>query len=141
MNSRKAVSPVIATLLLIAIAVAAGILVYVFVNGLSSQLTNVGTGGVQDQVELAAYSFSGTSSVTFYLQNVGTSQVTVSAVYLNGLALASCGTLPTLTPQSTPSSVTCSGLTGLTSGVSYSLKVASQNGGIAVFSVTAGKSG
>jgi flagellin-like protein len=38
---RRAVSPVIATLLLIAIAVAAGIILYVFVSGLSGQLSSV----------------------------------------------------------------------------------------------------
>ena len=38
--SRRAVSPIIATLLLIAIAVAAGVLVYVYVNSLSGNLTS-----------------------------------------------------------------------------------------------------
>lgn len=36
---RRGVSVIIATLLLIAIAVAAGIIVYVFVNGLAGNLT------------------------------------------------------------------------------------------------------
>jgi len=40
-TNRKAVSPVIATLLLIAIAVAAGIILYIFVGGLTNQLSNV----------------------------------------------------------------------------------------------------
>ena len=40
-SKKKAVSPVIATLLLIAIAVAAGIILYVFVSGLTTSLSNV----------------------------------------------------------------------------------------------------
>ena len=40
-KGRKAVSPVIATLLLIAIAVAAGIVLYIFVSGLTTSLSNV----------------------------------------------------------------------------------------------------
>jgi flagellin-like protein len=48
---RKAVSPVIATLLLIAIAVAAGIILYVFVSGFTGSLTQ--TSGQQAAEQLA----------------------------------------------------------------------------------------
>ncbi len=43
-TARKAVSPIIATLLLIAIAVAAGIIVYVYVNSLCGNVTGGGGG-------------------------------------------------------------------------------------------------
>ncbi len=54
---RKAVSPIIATLLLIAIAVAAGIIVYVYVNSLAGGLTSGGGQQVSEQLSLDAYNY------------------------------------------------------------------------------------
>jgi flagellin-like protein len=93
---RSAVSPVIATLLLIAIAVAASIIVYVYVNSLSGGLTAGGGQQVSQQVQLQAYSFStaGVGSgqyASIFLKNVGTSSITIGSVYVDGNQLTEWG--------------------------------------------------
>src|SRR5271169_2267586 len=95
-TTRKAVSPIIASLLLIAIAVAAGIIVYVYVNSLAGNLTGSGGSQLAQQVQLQAYSFTsvsgtGPSSANWVIdasmENVGSSSVTISAIYYDGTAL------------------------------------------------------
>jgi flagellin-like protein len=117
-NQKRAVSPIIATLLLIAIAVAAGIIVYVYVNSLAGGLTGGGGGAqVSSQVELTAYNFnqltgtpptgncatSGTGNAApcaiIFVKNTGGSSVTVGDVYFDGAQLTETGTAFTMAPQ------------------------------------------
>jgi len=104
-SHRRAVSPIIASLLLIAIAVAAGIIVYVYVNSLAGGLTGSNGNQVAQQVQLQAYSFTsvsgtGPSSTNWVIdasmENVGSSSVTISSIYYDGTALTEwyCGTSP-----------------------------------------------
>ena len=100
-SRRKAVSPIIASLLLIAIAVAAGIIVYVYVNSLAGGLTSGGGNQVSQQIQLQSYSFnavgangftsSGTSgsgqAVDVFLENTGGSAIVINAVYFDGVQL------------------------------------------------------
>ena len=161
LSRRKAVSPIIATLLLIAITVAAGVLVYVFVTGLSSSLTRPGGNQLTDQLSLNAYNFQNEGFLTAYLQNTGTSPVTVSAVYFNGAPAkffgscgASIGTYTTTTTSTSTVTVTSESTTaqaaqstcqlnvydisGVTVGTSYQLKVVTSDGGLFAFNVVAG---
>jgi flagellin-like protein len=95
-SHRRAVSPIIASLLLIAIAVAAGIIVYVYVNSLAGNLTGSGGSQLAQQVQLQAYSFTSVSGtgpsssnwvIDASMENVGSSSVTISAIYFDGTAL------------------------------------------------------
>src|SRR6266704_2594531 len=72
LTARSAVSPIIATLLLIAIAVAAGIIVYVFTSSITGNLTQGGGTQVSEQISMDAYTFpsAGTAPV-LVLRNVG----------------------------------------------------------------------
>ena len=83
---RRAVSPIVATLLLIAISVAAGVIVYVFTTGLAGTLTNSHVNQLTEQISLDAYNFqtSPPNFLTMYLRNTGTGAVTVNAIYFNG---------------------------------------------------------
>jgi len=101
-TQRRAVSPIIATLLLIAIAVAAGIIVYVYVNSLAGNLTGGGGNQETQQLQLQAYAFNivkagtttGTGQVmSIDLQNVGSSALSISAIYVDGTALGEWGTV------------------------------------------------
>jgi flagellin-like protein len=92
-SSRKAVSPIIATLLLIAIAVAAGIVVYVFVNGLAGNLTSGGGQQTTERLQMQSFNFqlnppncacSG-GIVQIFLLNTGPGATTNSAVYYDGV--------------------------------------------------------
>lgn len=105
------VSPIIATLLLIAITVAAGVVVYVYVSGVTGSLTN-GGGGQQtsQQLELTAYAFSPISGscsgnttlvapcVTISIKDAGGSAVTIDAIYFNGIPLTQAVHTGSFTP-------------------------------------------
>src|SRR5438445_227478 len=57
-QTRRGISPIIATLLLIAIAVAASIVVYVFVTGLAGNLTTGGGQQTTERLQMQSYNFS-----------------------------------------------------------------------------------
>jgi archaeal type IV pilus assembly protein PilA len=154
---RRAVSPIIATLLLIAIAVAAAIIVYVFVNSISGNLTQQGGQQVSDQVSMDAYTFSTPTSPQMVLRNVGSSSVVISYVYYNGnlcqtvtgdlcnvpaFASGTCTTGATSTctaGQYTQLTLTLT--TAATSGTSNLIRVVTSDGGTFTFTVLAGRSG
>jgi archaeal type IV pilus assembly protein PilA len=98
------VSPIIATLLLIAITVAAGVIVYVFVSGTVGNLTQGGGQQTSQQIELTSYSFTqltGTSCTTngntngttappciiVSIKDAGGSAVTVDSIFFDGQKL------------------------------------------------------
>jgi flagellin-like protein len=96
-SRRRAVSPIIATLLLIAIAVASGIIVYVYVNSLSGSLTSGGGQQVSSQIQMQAANFlpqtfgAGKTSngqvLDVFLENTGSSSLSISNVYFDGTQL------------------------------------------------------
>jgi hypothetical protein len=92
---RSGVSVIIATLLLIAIAVAAGILLYVFVNGLAGGLTTGGGQQTTERLQIQSYNFALTPQtcacagqiLQIFMLNTGSSSTTISAVYYDGTLL------------------------------------------------------
>jgi archaeal type IV pilus assembly protein PilA len=166
MTQRRAVSPIIATLLLIAIAVAAGIVVYVYVNGLSGSLTGGGGGAqVSDVLELNSYSFqlNATDSsvqLTLNLQNTGGGSVSIANIYFDGVSVSGSAAptdgikytaTPSIVPVGSTTSITfTSSSAGWTSagsppvpatGTTHIIKVITTDGGQGVYTVTAGKRG
>jgi flagellin-like protein len=123
LTARRAVSPIIATLLLIAIAVAAGIIVYVFTSSITGNLTQGGGTQVSEQVSMDAYTFvvSGAGTCTgavanpcaqVVLRNVGSSTVTISQIYVDGNLCQTAGAFCQANPVVTePASSFCSGAT------------------------------
>src|SRR5262249_25614811 len=88
-KNKKAISPIIATLLLILIAIAAGVVVYAYVIGFVGSTTGGGnTGNTQISADLVALKAS-TGVTTLVLKNVGgTTAVLGSGTYLKGGTLA-----------------------------------------------------
>ena len=159
LTARKAVSPIIATLLLIAIAVAAGIIVYVFTSSITGNLTQGGGTQVSEQISMDAYTYpsAGTAPV-LVLRNVGGGAVTLSQIYFDGnlcqASGATCNLAPVLTtgPGCTATSLpsTCGvgiytqvtlGTVAQTAGTSHLVRVVTSDGGTFTFSIIAGRSG
>jgi len=154
---RRGIEPIIATLLLVAIAVAAAIIVYVFATGLAGGLTSGGGTQVTEQLSMDANVYSPISSgVAIYLRNTGTSTVTIdsTALFFDGLVATdthtgfsgtACQALSTsyTVPVGTVCylSFTGSAQTGATAGTSHTIKVVDKTGGTFVFTVIAGRSG
>ena len=113
MDPRKksvGVSPIIATLLLIAITVSAGVIVYVFVGGIGNGLTQGGGQQTAQQIELTAYAFTpltgssitcnGNTTITapclvVSIKDVGGGSIAIDSVLFDGIALTPAGTLAT----------------------------------------------
>lgn len=150
--NNRAVSAVIATLLLIAIAVAAAIIVYVFSIGLLGGLQTSGGQQVKQQLIMEAYSWpaSGTGAgvITMTLRNVGPSAIQLTDAFINGQAASWTSGSGTACSTTTPLNVgsTCSmALTApssltLAAGVSYVLKLVSVDGAVFSYSAVYGSS-
>jgi flagellin-like protein len=85
------VSEIVSTLLLVAIVVSLGVLVFTFASGGLSSLTGSFTGLISGQgnavaehfvVEQVTFSFSGTIGADVYVRNVGTIASTLVSVYV-----------------------------------------------------------
>ena len=153
--NNRAVSQVIAALLLIAIAVAAAILVYVFSIGLLGSLQGGGGQQVKEQVIMEAYNWSG-SSLVLTVRNVGTANVVVADVFVNGAKIANpavanagtstgCNTPTGTIPVQSSCSVTLTNAninsaTSVTGGVAYSIKVVTVDGAVFSYSAIDGQS-
>jgi flagellin-like protein len=142
--SSRGVSQVIAALLLIAIAVAAAVLLYVFAIGL---LGSLGTGGGQqtkEQVIMEAYYFPPSGALTVTVRNVGAATVDMSGAdyFLNGVsATPDNGCKLTLTISGSCTTTLTVSTSNLSSGAGYPLKIITPEGGIFSYSVIYGGSG
>jgi archaeal type IV pilus assembly protein PilA len=93
-NNKKAISPIIATLLLILIAIAAGVVVYAYVIGfVGNTTTGQGSGTSSLTADLTGIK-AATGVTTLVLKNVGGTTASIgSGLYLKG------GTLSTIAQQ------------------------------------------
>ena len=125
---RHGVSPVPAELLLLALVVAGGVVVYIFVSGLAGNLAHGGTQPVTQELSLDAYAFPSTGPLVFTLRYVGVTSVSIQSVYFNGNPVASPGCLGTVAPGAT---VQCSFTPAPmpAQGMSVLVKVVSAGGG------------
>ena len=140
-KTRRGVSPVIAVLLLIAIAVATGILVYVWVTGLAGTLQQSGGRQVTEQIELLAYDWSSTSTLTLHLKNTGGVNVEIEKIYIDGddVSNSVSGGLPVSLNVGETTSISITNLSGYTSGTSHIIKVVTKTGGVFTFTVVTGR--
>jgi len=135
--SKKAVSPVIATLLMIAVAVAASVIVYVWSAGLLGTLMGGGGAQVKEQVILEAYQWISSGDLTVFLRNVGSSDVKVVAIYVGGTE--EYGSATDIKVKSMASIDLAPAVWA--SGTSFVVKVVTETGGVFSFACIAGTSG
>ena len=76
-RNKKAISPIFATLILIAIAVIAGIVVYMFTSGTIASMTGGGTAG-QEKVAIQAVQINANDTLTVHAQSTGGGPVTMT---------------------------------------------------------------
>ncbi|HIH87606.1 TPA: DUF4352 domain-containing protein [Candidatus Bathyarchaeota archaeon] len=84
MKSRKAISPVIATVILVAVAITIAVAVSYWMSGISSQYTKF------EKVEIQSAQCSAPGAlywtITVDMKNTGTSTATINSVYINDVA-------------------------------------------------------
>jgi len=137
--SKKAVSPVIATLLMIAVAVAAAVIVYVWSAGLLGTLMGGGGSQVKEQLIIEAYNWNNPGSLVLNIRNVGSASVTISKIYVGGTSMTFSGGPDIGVAAVVTVTVTIAGVSGY--GVAYPIKVVTQTGGVFSFSAILGSTG
>lgn len=141
-SHKRAVSNVIAVLLVIAVTVAAAILLYVFAIGTVS-LTGSGGQQVAQQLILEGYDWGGGSTqLSGSFKNVGQTPIALDSadVFVNGVPGTLTVATATLRPQqSTTFTVTVSSGT-FVRGVAYTLKIVTASGSLASYSIVCGGS-
>jgi flagellin-like protein len=123
---RMGVSPVIATLLLILIAVAAAVLVYFWVSGYIGTTTRARS-EMEERIKIETVSAT-TTGVTCYVRNIGDIDATIKGVYIEskGRIVAS--------NTAVDSRVTVGGITAISLGATltpnevYTIKVVTRTG-------------
>ena len=141
MKNNKGISPIFATLILIAIAVIAGVVVYMFTSGTLATMTGGGTAG-QEKISIQAASYSSADkTVTLYAQCTGGPTPVVNTVIVknaqgNVVATVTAAiTAPTPTPspagsmsQGTLYTILTSATSGLSTGT-YTATLVTNAGG------------
>jgi flagellin-like protein len=86
---KRAFSPVIAALILMLIAVAAGVVAYSYVMGWLGGATETDD-GVKGQLQIdSIYATASTNNITVYVRNVGQKTLTLASFYVDGLLYVS----------------------------------------------------
>jgi len=143
MKNSKAISPIFATLILIAIAVIAGVVVYMFTSGTLATMTGGGTAATEKvSVQGATISVggSGTGKVTVYAQSTNNVAVTITSILIKDASGNSVLTINPTTVSPYVASLPAAGtlaqvggttytLTGVTAGNTYSVTLVSTKGG------------
>jgi len=133
MKNTKAISPIFATLILIAIAVIAGVVVYMFTSGTLATMTGGGTAG-QEKVTVQAASYTGATGnnfVTVYLEQTAGPAATVNGLIVkdgSGNTVASATSILPAGSLTSGALTTVTGNATLTTG-SYTVTVTTKAGG------------
>jgi flagellin-like protein len=129
-RSVKALSPVVASIILIAVTVAVSIAVAVWMGALS-------TGFMQtEQISITNVVFSGTDTITMTISNSGIANVTISyaAVNNNQATIASGSLLVANTPANT---LVLTMAENWVLGNTYQIKLTSQKGNVYTYQAVA----
>jgi flagellin-like protein len=134
MTSRRAISPVIATVILIAVAVALGIAVAVWAGALTGNLQN------QEKLIVTAY-MPDLTHIVVSITNQSPKAITVSQVSFNNwpqpLIVAAFAPRMNSGATLTTASIVVANSTNLSSGISYPITVSTASGGAYPVTVTA----
>ena len=138
--NKLGVSPVIAVLLLVVIAVIAGTLLYVWLTGYMGTLqTGVGTEQLKEKIKIEGVGYSG-GALTVYVRNIGDTKVSLKAVYLydaSGTVVAADTDEDVALDPGDVGTIPETGLSyTLSSGKTYTVKVVTQRGTEATYTFT-----
>jgi flagellin-like protein len=125
---RMGVSPVIATLLLILIAVAAAVLVYFWVSGYIGTATRARP-EMEERIKIEAVS-ANTTGATCYVRNIGDIDATIKAAYIEskGRIVASSINVDSSVPVGDVAAIALNGNLSLIPNEIYTIKVVTRTG-------------
>ncbi len=128
MKNKKAFSAVIAALILMLLAVAAGAVVYAYVMGwIGGVQQNTPNTGIMQFDSLTATADSTNATVTAYVRNTGSTALTISSVYVAGVDETSSATFTASLPVQGSQGITIIDLS-LNANQFYEVKVVCTDG-------------
>ena len=149
---KKGVSEILAATLLITITVCAAVIFYVYSSNLLGSLTAAQpqSGQYANQITLEYYDWTTLGSLILTVRNVGSGLANIAGYYVNGLKPTVTGactsvttttitTITTLQPQQSCKVTLTITAASFVSGVAYSVKVVTNNGGVFSYSCIAGQ--
>lgn len=140
--NRKGVSQIVAALLLVALAVAAAILLYVYAMGYMGQLQTSGGQQMKEQLVLEAYNWQSTNVLVLTVRNVGPTPINLASAdfFMNGQASTWTMNCPSgLQPsQSCVISLT---IPNAQQGTAYPVKIVTADGATFSYSAVCGSTG
>ena len=136
LKSKKALSPVVAAIILIAVTVAVSIAVAAWMGALTFTFMKT------EEIRVTGHTWSGTTSVALTLKNTGTGKLTISQIQVNGAANSSSpgwtGTNVLDPGDSSTITVLGSGYTGgFTAGTKYEFSFVTATGNVFKYIATA----
>jgi flagellin-like protein len=129
LKSRKALSPVVASIILIAVTVAVSIAVAAWMGALTFQFTNT------EQIQITNMSF-GPSSIAVTCNNTGTSPVTINEAWVNNAKQSI--TIPVLPKDILANKgIVLNITTTVQTGYNYAVKLVSSKGNAFLYTAVA----
>jgi flagellin-like protein len=124
-KNAKALSPVVASIILIAVTVAVSVVVAAWMGGMT-----IGLMGNAEQASIANIAFIAPSTVQVLVQNSGSTTVNITQAYVNGVAVAVMSPASPSVGKSaaTPIDLTLPGGATLSAGTSYQVKLITAKG-------------
>jgi flagellin-like protein len=119
-KNAKALSPVIASIILIAVTVAVSVVVAAWMGGIS-----LGFMGSAEQVSIVNIQFADKNTMNVLVQNSAGSDSNVTAAFIDG---ATATVANTLVPKSSSVTITVDSATDFNIGQSYQLKLITAKG-------------
>jgi len=134
-NAKRGIEPIVAAILLIVITVVAAVLLYMWFSGyLTATTGKVSSMTSPEEFQVVAANLSKSNGLSAYVQNTGSTTITITGVYILNATTDSliCGNTslaaPPISPgQTTQITATFSGCT-ITSGRSYLVKFVTAEG-------------
>jgi archaeal type IV pilus assembly protein PilA len=123
-KNAKALSPVVASIILIAVTVAVSVVVAAWMGGMT-----IGLMGNAEQASIANVAFPSATKIDVLIQNSGSTTVNITQAYINGFSAAMNATSPSVVKSSaTTIQLTLPESGTLSAGTSYQIKLITAKG-------------
>jgi flagellin-like protein len=131
-KNSKALSPVVASIILIAVTVAVSVVVAAWMGGMT-----IGLMGNAEQAQVTNVAFvrdSGTTTLSATIRNTGDDTITISAAYIDGVQTTDAFTTDTTIEKGQSGALTITNSTALASGAVYEVKMVTAKGTSVIYS-------
>jgi flagellin-like protein len=123
-KNAKALSPVVASIILIAVTVAVSVVVAAWMGGMT-----IGLMGSAEQVSITNIAFTAPDQISVMVRNAGGTDSSITDAFINGVALATpTSAAPVTVAKSTSVTIPLTAPANLTSGTSYTIKLITAKG-------------